>query len=92
MNHSPAFGQDSDVEEPFTLPEEMLKDVDLTTFRLRFDKGIQSTFSPLILPAVTFFEDDINTVVSAGQRREMFTVLTIPSRSPPLPWILIHCS
>lgn len=72
MNHSPPYTQDYDVAEPLTLPEELPKDADLTTFRLRFKKAIQTTVSPLILPAVSFLEDDINSVVSAGQNRRNF--------------------
>lgn len=92
MNHSPPYGQEYDVEESFTLPEELPQDVDLTTVRLRFKKVIQIAVSPLILPAVTLFEDDINSVVSAGQSRGRCAFLTLPFRSPPPPWFLIHCS
>lgn len=70
MNHGPPYNQEYDFDEPFVPPEDPPRDIDLTTFRWRSNKGIRITFSPLILPAVAIFEGDINSFVSEGQVEE----------------------
>ena len=48
----------------FTPPEGISKDADLTTFRLICQQNVLITVTPLIIPALTYIEEDIKKVVS----------------------------
>ncbi|PPQ67263.1 hypothetical protein CVT25_005847 [Psilocybe cyanescens] len=41
------------VSGPSSLPDEVRKDGDVTTFRIRFRKPVQAVFTPLLIPAAT---------------------------------------
>ncbi|KAH9485425.1 Protein CSF1 [Psilocybe cubensis] len=45
-----------------TLPEDLPKDTGVTAFRVNFNKKINVLFTPLLIPAVACFEEDINNI------------------------------
>ncbi|KAF8973209.1 hypothetical protein BDZ97DRAFT_665381 [Flammula alnicola] len=48
---------------PFTLPDDVPRDENITTFRVKFHKAARVIFNPLILPAAIYFEEDIRSIV-----------------------------
>lgn len=47
-----------------TIPEDIPKDGGVTTFRVRFRKHVEAIFTPLLIPAIACFEEDIKNIVS----------------------------
>lgn len=59
----PDFNGPSLHSVPFELSEDVPKDEDVTTFRIRFAKVARLLFNPLLLPAAISFEKDIRNIV-----------------------------
>ncbi|KAF8161147.1 hypothetical protein B0H34DRAFT_654233 [Crassisporium funariophilum] len=53
---------DFDEPVPFPLLEEVAKDADNTTFRLKCCKSFNVALTPLVLPAAVYFEEDVRNV------------------------------